>query len=300
MLKEKSVINMAGDTISDNGQLEFNGYLLGDDNTTFMDEITGWDDLPGVDSGNTPRSNYHGAWVGKKLSNQRIITWSGRFSPPDPRTWEADLRALRSAFSLPIDTEEFPLVIQSIGEKRLCFGAVVRRSIPMDRAYGYYGANVSIQFECSDPRRYSLSENFWTLELPPIVAVGLTYPLDYPLNYGEEITSSSGTLINDGDILTPVTLTFEGPMTNPALVNVTYGNKLEFEITLGADEFLEVDTRTGTVLLNGIADRLYARTSTSSPLMLFGLRPGANEMQITASSWDTPASVGISWRDATL
>lgn len=296
----KSKVSVAGDNITGDGQLEFNGYVLGDNNKTFMDQITGWDDLPGVDSGNTARSNSHGAWVGKKLANQRIITWSGRFSPPDPNTWADELRALRTAFSLPIDTEELPLVIQSIGEKKLVFGSVVQRSIPMDRAYGYFGANVSIQFECSDPRRYSLGENSWTLELPPVVSVGLTYPLSYPLYYGEEVTSSSGTLFNDGDIVTPLTMTFYGPVTNPSLLNLTHGTKMEFEINLAADEYLEVDTRTGTVLLNGIADRLYTRTSTSSPLMSFGLLPGDNEMQITASSWNSPASVGISWRDATL
>lgn len=298
--KISTLVSFAGDTIVADGQLEFNGYLLGDNDTTFLDEITGWDDLPGIDSGNTPRSNSHGAWVGKKLANQRIITWSGRFSPSDLSLWDKSLRDLRSAFTVPMDTEELPIVIRSIGEKKMCFGSVVKRSIPMNRAYGYYGAEVSIQFECSDPRRYSLNENAWTLELPPVVAVGLSYPLSYPLNYGTEVTSSVGTLFNDGDVVTPATMTFYGPATNPALTNKTAGTRLEFDIILTAEDFLEVDTRTGTVLLNGVADRLYTRSATSSPLLSFGLLPGENEMQITASSWDTPASVAIAWRDATL
>lgn len=299
-MPEKALAGLVGDSITKDGQLEFRGYLLGDNEKTFMDEITGWDDLPGVDSGNTPRSNSHGAWAGKKLANQRIITWSGRFSPPDTSLWEDELRSLRSAFSLPLDTEELPIIIRSIGEKKLSFGAVVQRSIPMNRAYGYYGANVSIQFHCSDPRRYSLGENSWTLELPPVVDNGLIYPLTYPLNYGETVTSSSGTLLNDGDIVTPVILVFNGPVENPALLNLTSGVRLEFNISLGTGETLEVNTRAGTVLLNGIADRLYTRSSTSSPLLSFGLSPGDNEMQITATSWDLPASVDISWRDATL
>lgn len=290
----------AGDMITGNGQLEFKGYLLGDDEKTFMDQITGWDDLPGVESGNTNRSNSHGAWVGKKLANQRIITWQGRFSPTLPELWEEQLRELRTAFSLPLDTEEDAIVIQSIGEKKLCFGSVVQRSIPMDRAYGYYGANVSIQFECSDPRRYSLNENNWTLELPPVIQTGLAYPLSYPLNYGVEVNSSSRILLNDGDVVTPVTLTFYGPVTTPSLLNKTNNTKLEFDIKLAAEEFLEVDTRTGTVLLGGIADRLYTRTATSAPILSFGLLPGFNEMQITAANWAAPASVNLSWRDATL
>lgn len=297
---ESLLVAQAGSLITGNGQLEFRGYLLGDDQRTFMDQITGWDDLPGVDSGNTARPNSHGAWVGRKLANQRIITWQGRFSPTRPELWAEQLRELRDAFSLPLDTEEEAIIIQSIDEKKLAFGSVVQRSIPMDKAYGYYGANLSIQFECSDPRRYSLNENFWNLELPPKISVGLTYPLSYPLNYGEEVTSSSGTLFNDGDVVSPITLSFYGPVTRPTLLNKTANTKLEFDITLASDEFLEVNTRTGTVLLNGIADRLYTRTANSAPILSFGLLPGGNDMQITAEEWDTPASVGISWRDATL
>lgn len=290
----------AGSQITGNGQLEFKGYLLGDDERTFMDQITGWDDLPGVESGNTSRANSHGSWVGKKLANQRIITWEGRFSPTLPELWEEQLRELRTAFSLPLDTEEESITIRSIGETKVCFGAVIARSIPMDRAYGYYGAKVSIQFECSDPRRYSLNENEWSLSLPPVVDTGLAYPLSYPLNYGSEVTSATGDLLNDGDVVTPVTLNFYGPMYMPTLFNLASGTKLQFDINLASDEFLEVNTRTGTVLLNGVADRLYTRTANSAPILSFGLMPGFNEMQITAQSWNSPASVGIAWRDATL
>lgn len=292
--------SQAGSLITSNGQLEYRDYLLGDDETTFMDSIVGWDDLPGVESGNTSRGNSHGAWVGRKLSQQRVITWQGRFSPTLPELWEEELRRLREAFSLPLGTEEDVIVVQSIGERRLCFGSVVARSIPMDRSYGYYGANVSIQFECSDPRRYSLNENFWNLELPPQVDVGLSYPLSYPLDYGVEVTSSNGVLINDGDVVSPVTLSFAGPVTKPALINKTANTKLEFDITLATDEFLEINTRTGTVLLNGVADRMFTRTARSAPLLSFGLMPGENEMQITAEDWNSPAAVGIMWRDATL
>lgn len=299
-LMELMMAAQAGEMITGNGQLEYRGYLLGDDETTFMDSITGWDDLPGIESANTSRSNSHGAWVGRKLSGQRVITWNGRFSPTHPDLWETELRRLREAFNLPLDTEEYAIVVQSIGEKRICFGAVVARSIPMDKAYGYYGANVAIQFECSDPRRYGLSENNWTLELPPVVENGLEYPLEYPLDYGIEVTSNEGTLINDGDVISPVTLTFTGPVMRPALLNKTANTKLEFDIVLGADETLEVNTRTGSVLLNGVADRLYTRTANSAPLLSFGLMPGYNEMVITAEEWDSSAAVGISWRDATL
>lgn len=297
---EALLISAAGGLITADGQLEYKGYLLGDDETTFMTQITGWDDLPGVDSGNALRANAHGGWAGKKLAGQRIITWEGRFSPALPGLWAEKLKELRSALTLPRGTEEEPIVIRSHDETKLVFGAVVQRAIPMDRSYGYYGAKLSVQFECSDPRKYSLGENVWNLELPPQIDVGLTYPLTYPLDYGVEVTSSIGSLFNDGDVTTPVELVFNGPVVNPALISMTSNTRLEFQITLDADETLVVNTRTGTVMLNGVADRLYTRTPTSAPLLSFGLEPGWNDLMLTAADWEDGGAVTITWRDATL
>jgi len=296
---DKMALISAGDLITDDGQLEFNGYLLGDNEKTFLDTINGWDDLPGIDSGNTLRANAHGGWSGKKLAGMRTITWDGRFAPP-PERWEEEIRQLRSSLTIPEGAEESPIVIRSHGEKKMAYGALTARALPMDRAYGYYGAKMALKFECSDPRRYSLEEHVWNLQMPPVVSVGLVYPLTYPLDYGEEVTSSVGNLVNDGDILTPITIVMNGPMFNPAIINQTTGVRLQFNINLSADEFLQIDTRVGTVFLNGIADRLYTRSAISAPILSFGLVPGDNQIQLTASSWGSNASATIIWRDATL
>lgn len=290
---------MSGELIYADGQMQFRDYLLGDNEVTFLDAINGWDDLPSLDSGNTLKPASHGAWVGRKIAGERIITWEGRFAA-DPSAWVSEIKKLRAAFSAPLGTEEYEIVIQMHGDKALAFGTVSGRLIPGDRAYGYYGASLSLQLECSDPRRYSLSENVWQLSLATTAIDGLHYPLSYPLNYGAAATPSAGTLVNDGDVMTPVTLVFSGPITNPALVNSTLGARLEFDITLLAGDTLTVDTRTGTVLLNDTADRLYTRTVNSSPIFSFGLLPGNNDIQLMANSSASPAGVVITWRDATL
>lgn len=290
---------MSGELISADGQLQFKNYLLGDNEVTFLDAINGWDDLPGVDSGNTNKPSSHGAWVGRKIAGQRIITWEGRFAPT-PETWSDNLKALVSAFSLPLDTEEEEIVIRLHNDMHLAFGSISGRVLPGDRQYGYYGATLSLQFECSDPRRYSLGENSWRLTMPVPTASGLVYPLAYPLDYGTEQSPSTGFLVNDGNVITPVRLVFDGPIENPGIINNTLGVKLQFNISLDTGETLTVDTRTGTVLLNNEADRLYTRTVTSSPIFSFGLAPGVNNMQMLASSWDVPSGLSVIWRDATL
>lgn len=290
---------MPTDLINDDGQLQYKNYLLGDNDITFMDAINGWDDLPSVDSGNTLKPSSHGAWVGRKIAGQRVITWEGRFAA-EPGNWTAEIERLKQAFSLPLGTEEYEIAIRLHEDVKVVFGTVSGRLIPGDRAYGYYGASLSLQFECSDPRRYSVGENVWRLSMPVVEQVGLQYPLNYPLDYGVETLPSSGTLTNDGDVLTPVTLVFNGPMENPGIINSTLNAKMRFNLTLTENDTLTVNTRTGTVLLNNTADRLYTRTVDSSPIFSFGLLPGDNHMQLQASSWDVPSGVNIMWRDATL
>lgn len=287
-----------GSLITQDGQLEYNNYVLGDDVTTYLEEITGWEDLPPVDSSNTLKPASHGAWVGKKLAGQRIITWRGRFAAT-PSNWNEQILLLRQAFGLVTGTEELTIAVRTRDEVLVCFGTVSARAIPMNYRYSYYGADLLIQFECSDPRRYSLGENSVFISMPDETVDGLDYPLDYPLDYGAVISPSSLIVVNDGDAPTPMTLNFVGPVTNPTLINQTTGDSLGFEITLTADETLVVDTRLGTVTL-GTADRLYTRTLTSSPILGFSLLPGDNEMQAIAEDWDIGAGIEIVYRDATF
>lgn len=289
-----------GDLITADGQLEYNGYVLGDDVVTFMTNLTGWEDLPPIDSSNTIRPASHGAWAGKKLAGQRIITWTGRFAPEETADWTTLLAALKAAFTIPLGTEELTIVVRTRSDMKVAFGTVVARAIPMDYAYSYYGANVTIQFECSDPRLYSIGENTVFISMPDDSEDGLDYPLVYPLDYGIQSFTSDLNITNNGNAPSPVILRYYGPVTNPVLQNTTTGQELGFNIVLTEDDVLTVNTRTGTVLLNGTADRLYTRQLTSSPILGFELQPGLNEMHAHASSWSTGAGVEIVYRDATF
>jgi hypothetical protein len=293
-------VSSPGSLITGDGQLEFNGYLLGDDTNTFMTSLTGWEDLPPIDSSNSLRPASHGAWVGKKLAGERVLTWTGRFAPEDPTTWADQISELRAAFTVPMGTEEYSIVVRTRNETRMAYGTVSARAIPMDAAYSYYGANLTIQFECSDPRRYSLGEHSVFISMPADTTDGLDYPLVYPLDYGVAILVSDLTVTNDGDAQTPVTLNFVGPATNPTLINTTTGDRLGFDINLADTDTLTVDTRLGTVLLNGSADRIYTRSITSTPILGFALDPGDNEMHVFADDWATGAGVEIIYRDATF
>lgn len=290
---------MAGELVIADGQLEYNGYLLGDNEITFMESLVGWDDLPGVDSGNALRPSSNGAWSGTKLLGERIITWTGRFAP-SKANWTDEMKRLRNAFSVPIDENEIQITVRMRDETLIALGALTARALPGDYSYSAYGAKLTLQWECADPNKYGTVLKNNALGLQGVTTDGLIYPLTYPLSYGTPRTPSTGSILNEGNIDSPIKVYFRGPLNNPTLVNETTNRKLRFIIGLTETDILSVDTRTGAVLLNDTVDRLYTRDTTSSPIRLFVVKPGENSMRFSAESYGVGAQVAFEWRDAVV
>ncbi|XXZ49916.1 hypothetical protein AAGT00_16595 [Streptomyces cavourensis] len=84
------------------------------------------------------------------------------------------------------------------------------------------------------------------------------------------------------------------------MTNLATGEAIEYDLDLAADDELLVDTREGTVTLNGTASRLYTATARSAPEQLFALAPGASSLVFRAApgSTDPRASVSLRWRSA--
>lgn len=290
---------MSGELITADGQLEYNGYLLGDNDVTFMESLVGWDDLPAIDSANTLRPSSNGAWSGTKLLQERIITWTGRFAP-SKATWNDEIIRLRNAFTAPIDEAEIAITVRLRDEVLISLGALTARALPADYSYSAYGAKLTLQFECSDPNKYGPVLKNIALGLTGITTDGLIYPLTYPLTYGTPRVPSTGSIFNEGNIQTPLKIYFRGPLSNPSLTNQTTNKKLRFIINLTETDILSVDTRTGAVLLNNTVDRLYTRDTTSSPIRLFTAVPGENSMRFAADSYGVGAQVAFEFRDAVI
>jgi hypothetical protein len=273
------------------GQLVINGMVFGDGTDTFLEELTGWDDLPPIDSGNTPRPMYHGSFSGPKYARERIITWTGSANCSDSN-FSMLIRQIRSATTL--SETEVPVSIRTIDEELTCNGAIIARSIPNNRRFGAARlANVSFQIACSDPRKYTVGTTSLQIGFPAAGGSGLTYPLDYPLDYGTPSATGSGQYDNVGDAPLPVIISFVGPCTNPQIYNDTTGMFLKFNITLTTIDSLVIDTLAGTVLLNG-TDRLYTREIASSPIISMELARGVNDIRTGAGSWSDTASVTVS------
>lgn len=292
-------LRTADSLITQDGQIQYGPLLLGEETPFVGEKLTGWDDTPDVDVDNVAKPGQHGAWPGQMLAGTRVLQWDFSILPDDPETFPAILNQLRAATAL--GQEERELVVQLAGARRMMRGRVTRRALPADRQYTKGEPSGSLVWECSDPRRYSVTERRARVGLPESEP-GLDWGggLEWPLDWGPAGSTGSVNAVNAGDAPAHPIVEFRGPVVRPSLVQTGSGLVLEYDITLAERDTLTVDCAAGTVVLNDSASRLDKVTRASVPEQAFTVEPGSTPMAFRAdmAAYDPRASVTVRWRHA--
>ncbi|MCF2532723.1 phage distal tail protein [Yinghuangia soli] len=289
-----------GSLITRNGQMQWAGLLFGPD-TPFQiasEGLTGWEDLPGLDSGDAPRPTAHGSWAGGLLAQARTVTaqvWLAPQAGAEDHEIRSVLQQLRRA-TMVSDTEQW-LAVRLYGETLACRARVLQRVVPADRQFARYGiAKATIQWTAVDPRRYEAAEQSAETGLPQGES-GLVWPLAWPLVWG---SGASGDLVADNAGSAPAhpVITLTGPCSGPRLTVAETGATLAYDIELAAGDRLVIDTAEGTVLLNGSAERNYTALPGSHPEQAFTLPAGSTAVAFRAAEGGPAASASLRWRTA--
>jgi len=289
------------------GHVQYGDLLFGPGTPYRWQRITGWEDLPALDSGTVARSDAHGAFPGQLLAQSRTIGLDGLIVRA-PRTQIGAVVAALNAGTAPV-VDELPFVawLDDRGPL-LAYARATRRAVPAGKGYtlGVITGG-AVEFEATDPRRYELTERTATATLPT-AEQGLDWHADgaggeaglvWPLEFGEAGSTGALAVDNRGEAATHPVITFRGPMVRPSLTNLGTGDVLEYDLPLAAGDVLTVDTRAGTVTLNGAASRIYTATSRSVPEQTFTLAPGTTNLIFRADpSSDPAASVVVRYRSA--
>ena len=220
--------------------------------------VTGWDDLPEIDSGNAPRSARHGSWPGRDYAQERTVEAVLAISD-DATGFATSRRDMRRLLNVSEDGSQLDLVIRTDSETLRAKAKVQSRQMPPDH-YSQGFVQVSVRWVCADPRRYDLQQQSVT------IAPG-----------GAEF------VVNDGDIATSPLLKINGPVVNPVVTNETLERILRFDITLADGEQLIVDTDAGTVTLDG-DDRMDTLSSLSVPVEEWVVPAGTSRISYATTS----------------
>ncbi len=248
---------LPGQFLTGDYQIEWARTVFGVPPYTII-SVTGWDDLPEVDSGNAPRSARHGSWTGRDYAQQRTVEAVIAISD-DATSFASTRRDLRRILNISEDGSELDLVIRTDGETLRAKAKVSSRLMPSEH-YGQGFTPVSVRWTCADPRRYDLQQQSVT-----VPAGGANF------------------VVNDGDIATSPLIKVTGPVVNPVITNETLNRVLRFVITLADGEQLIIDTDTGTVTLDG-DDRMDTLSSLSVPVEEWTIPAGTSRITYAVTS----------------
>lgn len=127
--------------------------------------------------------------------------------------------------------------------------------------------------------------------------LGVASPMKSPL---ASIIAGGGQqfVVNQGTELAYPILTIDGPITNPRILNNTTGEELRLTYTLAGGEYLVIDMRQRTVVLNGnpAASRYSAVEFPAS--RWWGLIDGNNDIRLNAAAAGGGAQCTVAWRHA--
>jgi hypothetical protein len=126
--------------------------------------------------------------------------------------------------------------------------------------------------------------------LPFILPVSLTPP-----------DEASGTVIveNEGSAPTDFVVDLHGPSTNPFFANDTIGKRIRLPFEIPVNNFVRIDFRQRSVLLNGIDRVGYDREATTWwDRGSVGLRRGTNALRYGGDTIQDPAFAEITFNDA--
>lgn len=252
-------------------------------------EELGWSDAAPVRLATADREDAHGSFSGPVWRGARLIGLKGVALCPDRVAMLRAKDRLRSAGDYGPD----PAML-TVAEAHLTRYTWVKHSTEVrirdvnSRAFEW-----ELALRADDPLRYG-DVQLLTMALPTAPGGGLTFPLTFPFTYGAGLVGGYGTADNAGNAETNPTLSINGPIAAPQVINATTGQVLAADLTLTAGDVLTIDTANRMFAVNGLL-RYDALTAASS---WWSLAPGANDIRFMASTYDTAPLLTLTWRSA--
>jgi hypothetical protein len=154
---------------------------------------------------------------------------------------------------------------------------------------------IQIQLVAEDPAIYDATAITGSIGLGG-VSSGFGFNLAFNFGFGGSTsTSGSANLFNIGSRDADCTFTMIGPVTDPAIVNDSTGNRLDFAgFTLPSGSQLVINLRYKTIRLDGV-NRRNALTGNSKWFMI---QPGSNVIRFLGSPGAGTPSLSYSFRPA--
>ncbi|MFE0020519.1 phage distal tail protein [Amycolatopsis sp. NPDC059021] len=239
---------------------EYRGLVIGaPDSPLSLASVGGLLDLPGVRTSDRAALSRHGEVSGSDYLGARTVTLTIEVYGRERAELAAALDAVTAAFA-PAQPDS-PLVFRfpgiAGGAVRFVSARVRKREIPVNVEYTHGVAMATVELYCASPLIVdpALMNSTVSLFDPNAPGGGVRPPFRFPLRFGAPQNRAVARVLNQGTFTTYPKFTIRGPVVDPQITNLATGESLSFRYVLQRGEWLDVDTYTHEVLLNGTAPR---------------------------------------------
>lgn len=293
-------------TALDSYSFAFDEFVFGGADSPYQIlAVEGLEDLPSIRNQDDNRGYQDGMFTGRDFLSGRTITVTIQITGNNTSSMQQNVALMQAALK-PQQSGVGLLQFQIPGFDLQQVGARVRRrALRIDPNYTYGLSTAVYEFFCPDPRRYNNLLQQTDLINATSVA-GRTYnrvytalpspganPFINGMSFGGG-SNSANLVTNNGWVTTYPTIRMTGTAINPKVTNVTTGDFLLFNVTLGTGDVLFVDTNLRSVTLNGISRRAILDNSST----WFGADPGTSYYTFIATGTDANTTCQVSWRSA--
>ncbi|TDV47851.1 phage distal tail protein [Actinophytocola oryzae] len=248
----------------------------------------GWASGPDVRLSLASRPQRDGGFDAESFRSVRVITLEGLAIAPDR---DAKERAKNRMGAVLADGSTLSEL--TVRERTVVRRAMVRLSAGtkiVDR--GPHGFEFSLQVTAPDPLRQAVEPRTARCGLPR-PGPGVTFPLGFPLAFGEPVDGSLS-MTNAGTAVAWPVWTITGPVNQPVIRNDSTGQRLAFSLRLAEGDTLTVDVAARTVTLGGASRRSMLLPGST----WFGLPPGTTAVGFDATDTTAAGTLAVSWRDS--
>lgn len=276
-------------------QMSFGGLIFGgvDQASTYqLQQLVGIDGVD-VGSGDVQRALDQGEIGGMDVLKGRDVTITQVVKSATDVGLDAARQALGGVMAYGGIVEQ-PLCLRLASGTFACMARPRRHNFTIDVSMVFAkGGVATTQLHATDPRWYASPSKSASVGLPGPLG-GVRFPLTFPASFGGGTVGGTLQAINAGLFEMRPLLVFTGPVTNPAVQNLSLvgGPMLRFNMALAAGDTLVVDTDLQSIVYtpSGAAGGASRRTVLDPNSTWFNLIPGTNQLLFTSS--DTTAVAG--------
>lgn len=161
---------------------------------------------------------------------------------------------------------------------------------------------VQLQWRAPDGIWESADEVTASVNADVPISDGLHWPVTFPISFVATTATGAAQVSNLGGIPSHFTARLYGPCSGPRLINETTGEQLAFTaaLTLGAGEYVEVDTKDRTAYLNSVTSQSRLTYLDFTVTSWWRVEPGDQTVRYAPPSATGGAVAEITYRPAWL